>query len=181
MAIDKIQSESINLADTFAFTGTVTGAGEKNTPCFFASYIGSGVEIADATWTKAEFTTEDFDEGSVYDTSNKRYTPGFIGKSFISSGLWFYDSSSNIQGIQLQFYKNGSGIGIFENRFIGHGSYERQRAYITANIIVNHNATDYYEVYIRSESSNGGNIEAPATSGGAGNYRNYFHGFKVFT
>ena len=27
MAIDKIQSESINLADTFAFTGTVTGAG----------------------------------------------------------------------------------------------------------------------------------------------------------
>ena len=28
MAISKIQSESINLADTFAFTGTVTGAGE---------------------------------------------------------------------------------------------------------------------------------------------------------
>ena len=27
MAIDKIQSESINLADTFTFTGTVTGAG----------------------------------------------------------------------------------------------------------------------------------------------------------
>ena len=25
MAIDKIQAESINLADTFAFTGTVTG------------------------------------------------------------------------------------------------------------------------------------------------------------
>ena len=32
MAIDKIQSESINLADTFAFTGTVTGAGGTNTP-----------------------------------------------------------------------------------------------------------------------------------------------------
>ena len=30
MAIDKIQAESINLADTFAFTGTVTGAGELN-------------------------------------------------------------------------------------------------------------------------------------------------------
>ena len=27
MAIDKIQAEGINLADTFAFTGTVTGAG----------------------------------------------------------------------------------------------------------------------------------------------------------
>ena len=28
MAIDKIQAESINLADTFAFTGTVSGAGK---------------------------------------------------------------------------------------------------------------------------------------------------------
>ena len=27
MALSKIQSESINLADTFAFTGTVSGAG----------------------------------------------------------------------------------------------------------------------------------------------------------
>mgnify|MGYP003111851528 CR=1 FL=1 len=31
MAIDKIQAESINLADTFAFTGTVTGAGLSDT------------------------------------------------------------------------------------------------------------------------------------------------------
>ena len=29
MALSKIQSESINLADTFAFTGTVTGAGSE--------------------------------------------------------------------------------------------------------------------------------------------------------
>jgi len=29
MALSKIQSESINLADTFAFTGTVSGAGRR--------------------------------------------------------------------------------------------------------------------------------------------------------
>ena len=34
MAITKIQSESLNLADTYAFTGTVTGAGLNNTPVF---------------------------------------------------------------------------------------------------------------------------------------------------
>ena len=28
MALSKIQSESINLADTFAFTGAVSGAGD---------------------------------------------------------------------------------------------------------------------------------------------------------
>jgi hypothetical protein len=38
MAIDKIQSESINLADNFAFTGTVTGAGGANTPAFHAYF-----------------------------------------------------------------------------------------------------------------------------------------------
>ena len=43
MAIDKIQSESINLADNFAFTGTVTGAGESNTPSFYAT--GDGQQL----------------------------------------------------------------------------------------------------------------------------------------
>ena len=33
MAITKIQSESLNLADTYAFTGTVTGT-PNNTPAF---------------------------------------------------------------------------------------------------------------------------------------------------
>ena len=39
MAIDKIQSESINLADTFAFTGTVSGAGD----------VSNMVQLAKAT------------------------------------------------------------------------------------------------------------------------------------
>ena len=34
MAITKIQSESMNLADTYAFTGTVTGASTPMTPAF---------------------------------------------------------------------------------------------------------------------------------------------------
>ena len=36
MAITKIQSESLNLADTYDFTGTVTGAGGVNKPSFEA-------------------------------------------------------------------------------------------------------------------------------------------------
>ena len=41
MAITKIQSESLNLADTYDFTGTVTGAGESNTPAFSAHRTSS--------------------------------------------------------------------------------------------------------------------------------------------
>ena len=40
MAITKIQSESMNLADTYAFTGTVTGAGGVNTP-YFEAYLAA--------------------------------------------------------------------------------------------------------------------------------------------
>jgi len=187
MAIDKVVSASIttdavgptqlNEASNYDFTGTVTGAGEKNSPCFMAAYIGSGVEISSNTWTKATFDTEVIDVGGVYDTSNRRYTPGFVGKSFISTGLWFYDASADITEVNLQFYKNGSGIGIWQSKF----PTDVERHWITGNFVIDHNATDYYEVYIQASTSNGAAIEVPASSTGAGNYRNYFQGFKVLT
>lgn len=56
MALSKIQAESINLADTFAFTGTVTGAGKlgqvlTQTPTSSqisatSSYVDSGLSIS---------------------------------------------------------------------------------------------------------------------------------------
>ena len=61
MAIDKIQSESINLADTFAFTGTVTGAGGVNTPMFSARLGSNSSSISQNTTTKVVCATEEFD------------------------------------------------------------------------------------------------------------------------
>jgi hypothetical protein len=51
MAIDKIQSESINLADTFAFTGTVTGAGGVNTPAFEAK-LNTQINLTNGSFNK---------------------------------------------------------------------------------------------------------------------------------
>ena len=77
MAITKIQSESMNLADTYAFTGTVTGAGgiteadvwrlnsdasTSNTRTVISSnleradntmatYIGTGMSVSSGIWT----------------------------------------------------------------------------------------------------------------------------------
>ena len=52
MAIDKIQSESINLADNFAFTGTVSGAGTHN--LLGSSTVSSST--ASVTFTSSTFT-----------------------------------------------------------------------------------------------------------------------------
>mgnify|MGYP001173031320 CR=1 FL=1 len=87
MAIDKIQSESINLADTFAFTGTVTGAGGNNQP-YFAATMSGNQSLSQNSWTKVTFNTETFDQGGNYDhSSNYRFTPGVAGKYYIYSDV----------------------------------------------------------------------------------------------
>ena len=53
MAITKLQAEALNLADTYAFTGTVTGAGGVNTPAFQA-YASSDQSQTNDTFTKIE-------------------------------------------------------------------------------------------------------------------------------
>ncbi len=68
MAITKIQSESMNLADTYAFTGTVTGAGEANTPAWFANKTDT-TSVANTTNVKATFNVEIVDTDSAFASS----------------------------------------------------------------------------------------------------------------
>ena len=57
MAIDKIQAESINLADTFAFTGTVTG-------------VSSDFELLNTVTVSTNLTSVDW--GSTYITDTHK-------------------------------------------------------------------------------------------------------------
>jgi hypothetical protein len=74
MAIDKIQSESINLADTFAFTGTVTGAGGVNTPSFEARLASNMTGLFAGTNTLVTLDTEKFDIGSCFNNTTSSTT-----------------------------------------------------------------------------------------------------------
>ena len=68
MAITKIQSESMNLADTYAFTGTVTGAGENNTPAFSCKSSSNQMLVILMHCNKINFYNRNFDsDGSCYD------------------------------------------------------------------------------------------------------------------
>ena len=79
MAITKIQSESMNLADTYAFTGTVTGAGVSNTPYFYA-YQSSVTTLAATAFTKVDFQTEYQDSASAFSSSRFTVPSGQAGK-----------------------------------------------------------------------------------------------------
>ena len=60
MAIDKIQSESINLADNFAFTGTVTGAGGITEADFFRTNAAQSISASTATIISGNWERDDF-------------------------------------------------------------------------------------------------------------------------
>ena len=164
MAITKIQSESLNLADTYDFTGTVTGAGESNVPAFSA--YGADAVLSDNTVTKLVFGTEVYDTDSAYDTSNGRFTvpSGEGGKYFFHAK---YRIESDSGHIQIEFYKNGSevvsGINREEN---GYGT--ARYISVSASYSTDLSAADYIEAYARIVVGNTNGIVHPT-----------FLGFKI--
>lgn len=88
MALSKIQSESMNLADTFAFTGTVTGAGDIS-----VARVSEQVATAHAgastsgSWQTRALNTEDFDPDSIVTLSSNQFTLG-AGKYLV-----YFDAS----------------------------------------------------------------------------------------
>jgi hypothetical protein len=79
--------------------------------------------------------------------------------------------------VQISFYKNGSTASKFQTNFPA----TVQRHFMTANWIVDHDADDYYEVYMSSDTSDSSTIETPSSSGSSTNWRNWFSGFKLIT
>ena len=180
MAITKIQSESLNLADTYAFTGTVTGAGGDNKPSFKATNSADQT-LNDNSWTKVSFNTETYDTDTTYDhSSNYRWTPGIVGKVYISFVCAFDTVGSQQEDrpmqIQAALYKNGSR----DNRFrvaiadSDGGINNLTDCWLTCSGIVETDADDYFEVYAYSNNEmnhNDGRLKA----------NSMFSGFKIIT
>ena len=88
MAIIKLQAEGINLADTFAFTGTVTGAGEPNTPTWIVERT-SNLSINQNAETQVVCNGEIVDSANAYDTSTGYFTcpSGQAGTYWVGGGV----------------------------------------------------------------------------------------------
>jgi hypothetical protein len=77
MALSKIQSESVNLSDNFAFTGTVTGAGSNIIEQLFLNGNGDSVTVPSGTYSLSNITVKQALTESYADItgSNISYTP----------------------------------------------------------------------------------------------------------
>ena len=173
MAIDKIQSESINLADNFAFSGTVTGAGGVNTPAF-AARINGEQTISHNTSTKLTLNTEIFDTANAYDTSTYRFTPQTAGKYYCTLNI---NSNANGQGnfriANAQIYFNGSLAYI--SGYDKATGYENNGRESLSAIITFNGSSDYIEPYFYGYTQNSGNI----TIGGTNTYDSQFSAYKI--
>ena len=172
MAIDKIQSESINLADTFAFTGTVTGAGETNAPSFRA-YNNASFTFSSSTTTKMRFNAEAFDTASAFDISDYDFTvpSGQGGKYFISASM------------RLEAATNCYAAGYF---FVNGGEYMKAAEVVnddySGEVIVNITGTANLSAGDIVDVRCNTNIGSPAMDGSSsyaqGRY-SFFEGFKI--
>ena len=90
-------------------TGTLgSGVTGGNKP-YFSATISANQTISHATHTKINFDTEVVDSNSVYDTTNKRWTPGVAGYYFFGCYAIIADLSSSAY-YYIRLYKNGSSV-----------------------------------------------------------------------
>ena len=117
MAITKIQSESLNLADTYDFTGTVTGAGGITQADLWR--VNAGIS-SDSTATVVASNLERADDAMA----------GLIGSGMTqSSGIFTFPQT-----------------GIYEVSFLASYYKEGDTRYITSRIDATANNSTYEEV-----------------------------------
>ena len=168
MSITKIQSESLNLADTYDFTGTVTGAGGVNTPAF-SVYSASGLaSTVENVATKVPFDTEFFDTDNAYDTSTYRFTvpTGQGGKYFLFLKCRANSETDN-DGSSARIYKNGTALTMAYGRMEFYDTFE-------CVAIVDLSEADYIEAYFATQYGTHG------VNGGS-QFGSNFGGYKLIT
>ena len=166
MAITKIQSESLNLADTYAFTGTVTGAGGVNTPAFRAYRSGSNQTIANASDVKMQFNSESFDTDNCYDTSNYRFTPNVAGKYFFHCMLRFNGGGDSVL-YEIYLRKNNSTVRAFRHEGASGDPFSIE----ISGIEEANGSTDYFDIFFYQASSSIQLTPSEATA--------IFEGYKI--
>ena len=157
MAITKIQSESLNLADDYTFTGDIVGAGGNNKPMVLAR-CNSGTSCSDGAATKITLDNELIDTDNLFASSRFTVTSGYEGKYLVHWRLSFNHTANEKYALSL-IYKNGSNL-VYGQHWSGRGSNHTMMT--EASYIVDMTTNDYLEFYGQqnsgTRSNNGGDL-----------------------
>ena len=169
--------DTINIGttgDTVNIAGSAYAEAGTNTPAFIAKYSGNGSGFANGTYVKLSFDSEVYDSGSVYDTSNYRFTPGVVGKYQLYSRIIFQAGGTSPSQARIAIYKNGSIL-----------QYCRWTTATTAgdwSVQISHidnstSTSDYYETYAYQSNA----TSSTSFTIGDGGLTNVFYGYRILT
>lgn len=162
--VNELQDAGGNTIISSNGTGTFTSnlPSAVNTPAFQAYRTANQTLGGNNTFTKVQFTAENFDTDNLYDNStNYRFTPNTSDKYMIYSHVQIGATAVDRNGIsEIAIYKNGSkiAVSIIDSRQASSlGGY---RFTCTINYVIQPNgSTDYYEIYARCFDNSGNTPE----------------------
>ena len=127
-----------NTATLPASTGTVMVSG--NMPAFSA-YQSSAQTLSNATNTKLQFQTKEFDTASAFDNAtNYRFTPLVAGYYQVSGGFQIATAAT---GGSIAIYKNGGGF----KSGAGNPNAATSNQWQVSALVYLNGSTDYVELY----------------------------------
>tara|TARA_R100001460_G_scaffold107729_1_gene156971 strand:+ start:477 stop:995 length:519 start_codon:yes stop_codon:yes gene_type:complete len=170
MAIDKIQSESINLADNFAFTGTVTGAGGTNTPSFLAR-ASTNQTVNDQTATQVVLGTEYYDTANGFASNTYTVPSGQGGKYQLYFNINTHDVGVSLRKVVGYLYKNDSSVA----EVVDHFSSSTTKINVGASIVLDLSAGDTLKLYALLDT----NDSSTAAVVGSSEAKTFFGGYKI--
>lgn len=133
-----------------AVTQTAVATGVASTGPAFSAYSSVGQVVGNATYTKIQYNTEEFDTNSNFDsTTNYRFTPTVAGYYQLTAMVNTAGSSGANESL-IVIYKNGS-------------AFKRGQDTLSANygkgamaLVYANGSTDYFEIYFYQGT--GGNL-----------------------
>lgn len=143
--------DTINIGttgDTINLAGSAYAAAGVNTPAFMARIGSDQGSVGSGTLTKLNYDTEIFDSDGTYDTSNKRFTPGVVGKYFCTYAFRTLDELDDGEYAQGYFYKNGSAISPEMGFMRSYSPASNQVVTVGNSMIIELDADDYVEIYM---------------------------------
>lgn len=162
---DAVDNTILDLADDFAFTGTVTGTG-ANTPYFYGEKASAQTITRNVTTKITGFTADELDTDSAFDGTTFTVPSGKAGRYYFHANVASDYTAIGNDGERtlLYFFKNGSGLDIYHDFFINSG-YNLAQVSNAYSILVDLSAGDYIELFIYNKDGNAsGNAKVAARS-----------------
>lgn len=138
-------------------------------PAFSAYQNSAQTGIANATFTKMNLQTEEFDTASCFDnTTNYRFTPNVAGYYQINGHALFSPSAGGMMLISI--YKNGTR---FKDGLATPNGSSVAAECVVSSLVYMNGSTDYVELYVFQSSGSAMSLQLNAPSS------NYFQGALV--